>query len=114
MIKTTAICQRGAGSVKVICMKNLSGLRQAIRIVIVCFIIFYMVDYLILRYRVYHRTGFGDVQVSLYYAVLEKNNHVEYFYGNSRTDQCVHSIFPHMGCAPCWHTGYKREERIDE
>jgi len=75
----------------------------------------YVVDYAQLRYRVWRNTNaFGTVQVEKYYAVHEKNNKTEYMFPHDAQSQdCVHSLFPHMGYSPCWYLNRNREQRID-
>ena len=75
----------------------------------------YAGDYLQLRYRVWRNANpFGSIQVERYYAVHEKNNKVEFMFPHETQNQdCVHSLFPHMGYSPCWYLNRNREQRID-
>jgi len=74
----------------------------------------YLCDYLALRYRVSnHRDPFGTVNVRPYYAVPKKNGQTEFLFDDPQTEQCVHSLFPHFGDAPCWYASRRTEKRID-
>lgn len=75
-------------------------------------IVLYVVDYVSVRLQ--GQKGLGTVQVSHYYAVPQKNNRVEFYYGDSAAEECVHSLFPHLGDNPCWYVNRHKEERIDE
>ena len=72
----------------------------------------YVVDYLILRYRVWtNHSPFGTVTVHPYYAVPQKDQKTEFILGDANDQQCVNSLFPHMGDSACWwltrHTGQR-------
>lgn len=74
----------------------------------------YAVDYAVLRYRIAtNRGAFATVTVRPYYAVPQKNHKTEYLLGDSQDETCVHSLFPHVGDAPCWYLAKHREKRID-
>jgi len=76
--------------------------------------VFYTGDYLLLRYRIIKdREPFGTVEVENYSTVPEKNNRVEYFYDEPDTEECVRSLFPHLGDAPCWYAARHRVNRTD-
>jgi hypothetical protein len=46
--------------------------------------------------------------------VHEKNNKTEFMFPRETQNQdCVHSLFPHMGYSPCWYLNRNREQRID-
>ena len=70
-------------------------------------------DYAILRFRVAaQRNPFGTVNVSTYYAVQEKNNRTEYIFDHQQDQTCVHSVFGHLGFAPCWYLSRHAEKQI--
>ena len=94
---------------------DLKTLQKILAAVVVLVAVTYAGDYLQLRYRVWRNTNpFGTVQVERYYAVHEKNNKVEFMFPHETQNQdCVHSLFPHMGYAPCWYLNRNREQRID-
>jgi hypothetical protein len=73
----------------------------------------YAGDYAILRYRIIAKSApFGTVTVSSYYAVQEKNNKTEYIFNNQENQTCIHSLFPHLGYAPCWYLNRHAEKQI--
>ena len=73
----------------------------------------YAGDYAILRYRVVaNRNPFGTIKVSSYYAVQEKNNKTEFIFNNQENQTCVHSLFSHLGYAPCWYLNRHPEKQI--
>ncbi len=75
--------------------------------------VIYAVDYAVLRYRVAaNRTAFGTEPVSSYYAVQEKNNKTEYIFKDKEDETCVHSLFSHLGYAPCWYLRRHPEKQI--
>ena len=75
----------------------------------------YAADYVWLRARMMkNHDALGSVQVSRYYAVPEKNNRVEFYYGDAAAQECVHSLFPHLGDNPCWYVNRHKEVRVDE
>jgi hypothetical protein len=94
---------------------DLKILQKIVAAVLVLVAVTYAGDYLQLRYRVWRNAGpFGTVQVERYYAVHEKNNKVEFMFPHETQNQdCVHSLFPHMGYSPCWYLNRNREQRID-
>ncbi len=74
----------------------------------------YAGDYLSLRYRIPgHREQFGTVQVRRYYAVEMKNHKTEYMFDDPQPQQCVYSLFPHFGAAPCWYLKRHAQQRVD-
>jgi hypothetical protein len=74
----------------------------------------YTGDYISLRFRIpNHREQFGTVTVHSYYAIEKKANKIEFDYAGTENDPCVHSIFPHFGCSPCWYLSRHTEKRIN-
>jgi hypothetical protein len=68
----------------------------------------------VLRYRIAaSRSPFSTVTVRPYYAVPQKNRKTEFLLGDPQQETCVHSLFPHLGDAPCWYLNKHREKRID-
>jgi hypothetical protein len=57
--------------------------------------------------------AYGQVQLRRYYAVPLKNGKTEFMPLDPETDICVHALFPHFGCPPCWSLEGKKERRID-
>jgi hypothetical protein len=88
-------------------------LRGALAI-LVGLLVAYSVDYVALRYQVPHgRQQFGQITVDILYAIHQKTGKTEYQMGPPETDRCVHSLFPHLGCNPCWYANRHTERRID-
>jgi len=74
----------------------------------------YLADYAVLKYRVAENRGaLGTVTVYSYYAIQKKGNKVEYVFNGTQNETCVHTLFPHMGYAPCWYVERHREQRTD-
>jgi hypothetical protein len=74
----------------------------------------YFADYASVILRI-HRGGnpFGSVTLRRYYAVPQKSGKIEFLHADPQDQNCVHSLFPHMGDAPCWYLLRHTEQRID-
>jgi hypothetical protein len=71
-------------------------------------------DYALLRYRVAAGgQAFGTVAVRPYYAVHLKSGKTEFLFQNPREENCVNSLFPHLGKAPCWYARRHPERRTE-
>jgi hypothetical protein len=79
---------------------------------VLLFALVYICDYLSLRYRIpNNRQQFGSVEVRRYYAVPLKDRKTEYMFQPPTQQECVHSLFPHLGDTPCWYLSrHKRQE----
>jgi hypothetical protein len=53
------------------------------------------------------------VQIRRYYAVPQKNGRTEFSPAEPESRTCVHSLFPHLGCSPCWYVNRHTQKRID-
>jgi len=74
----------------------------------------YAVDYAVFRYRVAaNRQPFGQITVSSYDAVLQKNGKTQFIFNPPELQTCVHSLFPHAGFVPCWYLQRHTEPRTD-
>jgi len=102
----------GGASVESRAMKVLQKLVVAL---IALAMVAYVVDFAQLRYRVWRNANpFGTIQIEKYYAVHQKNNKTEFMFPHEiQSQDCVHSLFPHMGYSPCWYLNRNREQRID-
>jgi len=61
-------------------------------------------DYLSLRFHIpASRQAYASVQVQTIYAVRQKNGRLEYSLGDTESENCVRSVFPQLGLAPCWY-----------
>jgi hypothetical protein len=74
----------------------------------------YAGDYLCARYRIPgDRQTLGSVQVNTLYAVRQKSGRIEYSLGDTETEPCVRSLFPHLGYVPCWYLRRHATKRIE-
>jgi hypothetical protein len=74
----------------------------------------YAADYFSARYRIPgNRQALGSVQVKPLYAVRQKSGRIEYSVGDTETQTCVRSLFPHMGYTPCWYLSRHPTKRIE-
>ena len=74
----------------------------------------YLGDYLSARYRIPDdRQTLGSVQVKTLYAVRQKSGRIEYSLGDTETEPCVRSLFPHLGYIPCWYLRRHATKRIE-
>jgi hypothetical protein len=74
----------------------------------------YAGDYLSVRYRIPgNRQVLGSVQVQTLWAVRLKGQRVEYSLGDTETQSCVRSLFPHLGYTPCWYLSGHATKRIE-
>jgi len=74
----------------------------------------YAVDYAVFRYRFAGgRQAFGQVTVTHYDAVQQKNGKTEFLFDPPQVQTCVNSFFPHAGYAPCWYLQRHTEQRTD-
>ena len=74
----------------------------------------YGVDYAVFRYRVASdRQAFGQVTVTHYDAVQQKNGKTEFLFDPPQAQTCVNSLFPHVGYAPCWYLQSHTEQRTN-
>lgn len=73
-------------------------------LVALCFLLalVYLGDWMVMRGRVAHGTGFGVVQVNQFLATPLKGNKVEYDLMGTAPVTCSRSIFPQQGMTPCW------------
>jgi len=74
----------------------------------------YAVDYAIFRYRIStNRQPFGQVMVSPYDAVAQKNGKTEFIFEPPQPQTCVNALFAHAGYPPCWYLRRHTEPRTD-
>jgi hypothetical protein len=92
------------------------GHRAAFNLLVVCALlaIIYTFDYAIVRARLAtSRNALGSVKVERLYAIPQKGGKTEFSYGGTEVESCVHSLFPHLGYAPCWYAVRHTEKRND-
>ncbi len=74
----------------------------------------YGVDYAVFRYRVAsNRQPYGQITVTSYDAVLQKNGKTEFIFNPPQAQTCVHALFPHAGYVPCWYLQRHTEQRTN-
>jgi len=74
----------------------------------------YAGDYCSIRYQIPRgRPQFGQVQMNALYVIHVKGGKVQYEPGPPEIDTCVHSLFPHFGCNPCWYVSRHTDKLID-
>ncbi len=89
-------------------------MRRILLWVAVALVALYVGDYVSVRYRIPgNREQFGTVRVRRYYAIPEKNNRIEFNFDKPENQTCIQSLFPHMGCTPCWYLRRHTQQRID-
>jgi hypothetical protein len=87
---------------------------RAIATIVLATAVVYICDYLILRFRVAtNGQPFDTVTVHPYYAVPQKDQKTEFLLGDPTDQQCVNSLFPHMGDSPCWYLTRHTDQRVD-
>jgi hypothetical protein len=74
----------------------------------------YLTDLCIFRYRLAkNKTPFGQVMVTSYDAVAQKNGKTQYIFDPPQAQSCSNSIFPHAGVPPCWYLQRHSDQRTD-
>jgi hypothetical protein len=83
--------------------------KRALGIGLLAVVALYAGDYVFLRLRMsYPKAGdaFGTVVMERLYAIPQKSGKVDYEFDAWQpevTTPCAHSLFPHLGYAPCWY-----------
>jgi hypothetical protein len=86
------------------------GLSSALGLTVVA----YVIDYAVFRYRVAaNRQPFGQITVSSYDAVLQKNGKTEFLFNPPEAQTCVNALFPRAGFVPCWYLQRHTEQRTN-
>jgi hypothetical protein len=74
----------------------------------------YAVDYAVFRYRVAtNRQPFGQITVTNYDAVAQKNGKTEFLFNPPQSQTCVNALFPRGGYVPCWYLQRHTERRTN-
>jgi hypothetical protein len=73
----------------------------------------YAADSVVFRIRVARGKAYSSVVVSHYYAVRQKNGKTQFIFDPPAPENCVHALFPHAGCEPCWYLTRHPEQRTD-
>jgi hypothetical protein len=93
-------------------------LKRALRILAVFLIVLsalvYAGDYAFLRYEIgAKRDVFAKITTDSYYAVPRKDGRLEFMFNDPVDQQCIQSLFPHLGYQPCWYVKRRRDNRIN-
>ncbi len=92
----------------------LIAIRNLLFAVVLLAAVAYVLDYAVLRFRIAtNRNAMGTVTVRPVYAVPQKNHSTEFLAGDPQDQVCVHSLFPHLGDAPCWYLVRHKEQQIN-
>ncbi len=92
-------------------MSHRRALGKGILMVMFLLLAVYAGDYVLIRFRVLrNHSPFGVVRVRRYYAVTMKDGKPEYYFDQPTDQTCVHSLFPHLGYAPCWYLQRRRTQ----
>jgi len=74
----------------------------------------YLGDYISIAYRIPNRREqFGSIEVQQLLAVPQKDRKIEYIADPPQAQQCVHSLFPQLGLAPCWYLARHANQQIN-
>ena len=74
----------------------------------------YLGDYISIAYRIPNgREQFGSVEVEKLLAVPQKDRKTEYIADPPEAEQCVHSLFPQLGLAPCWYLTRHANQQVN-
>jgi hypothetical protein len=74
----------------------------------------YLGDYISIVYRIPNgREQFGSVEVQKLLAVPLKDHKTEYIADPPQAQQCVHSLFPQLGAAPCWYLARHATQQVN-
>jgi hypothetical protein len=87
---------------------------RAVAAIVLAAALAWICDYLVLRLRIAtNHEPFGTVLVDPVYAVPRKDQKMEYMVGDPTNQECVHSLFPHMGDSPCWYLSRHTSQQVD-
>lgn len=76
-------------------------LTRAAIFILFAFAVLYAGDYVSARIRM--PGDLATIQVQTLWAIKTKNGRMDYELGDSESETCVGSLFPHMGYLPCWY-----------
>jgi hypothetical protein len=77
-------------------------------------LLLYLGDHFSILYRIPNgREQFGSVEVQKLLAVPQKDHKTEYIADPPEAEQCVHSLFPQLGFAPCWYKSRHATEQVN-
>jgi hypothetical protein len=74
----------------------------------------YAADYAVFRYRLStNRQPFGEITVTTYDAVAQKNGKTEFLFNPPEPQTCVNALFPRAGFVPCRYLQRHTEQRTN-
>ena len=77
-------------------------------------LLLYLGDYVSIVYTIPKgRQQFGSVMVQKLVAVPQKDNKTEYIADPPQAQQCVYSLFPQLGLAPCWYVSRHAIQQVN-
>lgn len=78
-------------------------------------VLVYLADTISIRFHIPKgRQILGSVTIRRYYAVPLKSGKHDLYFATPQNQTCVHSLFPHLGYAPCWYLNRKKVQRVNE
>jgi hypothetical protein len=79
-------------------------IRRGAQFVVLALVLLYAGDYVSARFRLPNgRQTLGSVDVQIMWAIKQKNGRIDYELGDTETQPCLYSLFPHLGYTPCWY-----------
>lgn len=74
----------------------------------------YVGDYVSLRYRIpNNRATFGSVVVQVTWVIPMKDGKTQYAFDPPAPQECVNSLFPHLGDPPCWYLNRHTKQQVN-
>ncbi|HXM46190.1 MAG TPA: hypothetical protein VN924_33465 [Bryobacteraceae bacterium] len=74
----------------------------------------YVGDYVSLRYRIpSNRAQFGSVVVQVTWVIPMKDGKTQYAFDPPAPQECVNSLFPHLGDPPCWYLSRHTKQQVN-
>jgi hypothetical protein len=74
----------------------------------------YVCDYVSLRYRIpNNRQQFGSVIVQRMWVIPTKDGKTQYAFDPPAPQDCVNSLFPHLGDPPCWYLSRHQRQQVN-
>jgi hypothetical protein len=86
---------------------------RAALFVLMALVLLYVGDDISARFRLPNgRQTLGSVDVQVMWAIKQKDGRIDYELGDSETQPCLHSLFPHLGYTPCWYLSRHKNQVI--
>ena len=88
--------------------------KRILAIAVLVLALVYAGDYVSVRYRIPRsRDPYGSVPIRRYIAVTQKSGKTEFYFDPPTVQVCVHTLFPHLGFAPCWYLNRHKVQRVN-